>query len=193
MIYKLIGDKIISNISKDIDMEHRDIYAYCLERYLSNVINFIVFTIIAIVFRVPVETIVFALFYCPIRSYAGGLHARTRTMCMILSILSLLGLIHGARWLGTLPYWRALGIILLVIACLLIIRIGPVDSPGRRLEESTRLRYRRKIMWIVIVDSLVLVAGICILEAYRSFVLLGILAMLLEGGFLLPKVAIPDD
>lgn len=195
MIYKLIADRIITNVSSNLklDMEYRDIYAYSLERYLSNIFNIIIFSIVAIVLRVPGEAIVFALFYGPLRKYAGGIHLKTRGGCLIISLLIMTSVIWLSKGLALLTNWKLITFILLLTACFLIYMRAPVSSPGRRLSTETREWHRKRSLWIAGIEGSILLVGILFLNAYGSFVILGVLAVLLEGIFLLPNNRIHDN
>lgn len=189
MIYKMISDRIINNVASNfnLDMEYRDIYAYSLERYLSNMFNFIIFSIAAIVFRIPAETIVFAIFYGPLRKYAGGIHVKSRSLCLVLSLAIMIAIIRLSKILVLLPYWRVITAIMLVIACCLIFILAPVDSSRRRLSVETARLYKRRSRWIIGLESISLTIGILWFNILSSFIILGALAILLEGIFLIPN------
>jgi accessory gene regulator B len=185
----MIADRIINNVSSDakLDMEYRDIYVYSLERYLSNLFNLIIFIITAIVFRVPGEAIAFAIFYGPLRKYAGGLHVKSRSLCLILSLTIMLAIIRLSKELAFLTGWRLISGILLIIACFLIYKLAPVASSRRPLSAETRVQFRKRARWIVTMEGGLLVLGMIVIDIYESIIILGVLALLLEGVFLIPN------
>ncbi len=188
MLYKMLTDRILNHLATNtsIDMGHREIYAYSLERYISGFVNFIVFAIVAAICGIPVETVVFGIFYGPLRKYAGGYHAKTRSKCMVLSIFILLSLVKLAEGLVLLSYWKLLTVIFLLIAGLLIFWLAPVDSENRRLSEEVKKQYRRKSRWIFAVDCLFIILTVACLESFGNYILIGSLAVFLEGIFLVP-------
>jgi accessory gene regulator B len=188
MLYKMLTDRILDHLASntDIDMEHREIYAYSLERYISGIVDFITFSVLAVVLRIPAETAIFALFYGPLRKYAGGYHAKTRSRCMVLSIATLLSVVFLAKRIALMNYWGILSLITLVIAGLLIFLFAPTDSENRRLSEETKKQFRRKARLIFAADSLFLIFAVVYLETFKMYVLIGVLAVLLEGMILIP-------
>ena len=109
MFYRVISDRILKHLSHntDINMEYREIYSYAIEKYLSGIVNAIVFAMIALVLRIPIEAAVFFLFYIPLRRYAGGRHAKTRARCFVLSVLVMVYVIEAAVFLaGILRYGK---------------------------------------------------------------------------------------
>ncbi len=189
MIYKRIADRIINNVANNypINMEYREVYAYSLERYLSNVFNLIFFIIVAFVLSIPLETIVFVLFYGPLRKYAGGIHMKSRGLCLVLSVSILVAIIRISRVVAFLSYWRVLTYILLIIACFLVFRLAPVDSARRRLSEQNRSIYRTRCRWIIITAVIILFAASLTVDKWNMYIILGTFAVFLEGIFLLPK------
>lgn len=189
MIYRRIADRIISNAATNfsLDMEYRDIYAYSLERYLSNIFNLIVFSIVAIAFRIPGETIVFAVFYGPLRKYAGGIHVKSRGLCLVLSVVIMISIIWLSKGLILLSFWRGITSFLLIIACLLIFILAPVDTPRRRLTALKKQLYRKRSRWIIGVEAIILLPCIFTFDVGSRFIVVAVLAVLLEGIFLIPN------
>lgn len=189
MLYKMLTDRILDHLATNtnIDMEHREIYAYSMERYISGIVDFIIFAIVAVVCGIPWETVVFGVFYGPLRKYAGGYHAKTRIRCLVLSILILLSLVKLAEVLALLSYWKILTIVFLLIAGFLIFWLAPVDSENRRLSEEIKNQYRRKSRWIFTVDCLLIILAVAFLESFDNYILIGSLAVFLEGMFLVPN------
>ncbi|MDF2907179.1 MAG: hypothetical protein K0R34_2500 [Herbinix sp.] len=189
MVYKMIADRIIRNVSTNtpLDMEYRDIYAYSLERYLSNIFNLIIFAVVAIALRIPGEAIVFAFFYGPLRKFAGGIHVKSRGFCLVLSLVIMVSVIWLSKGIALLPYWRMISFILLGLACILIYKLAPVDSVNRRLSKEKKYLFRKRSRWIISLEAITLSLGIMILDVFTSYIILGVLAVLLEGIFLVPN------
>ncbi len=189
MIYKRIADRIINNVANNypINMEYRDVYVYSLERYLSNIFNLIFFGIVALILRIPLETIVFVVFYGPLRKYAGGIHMKSRGLCLVLSVSILVAIIWLSQVVALLSYWRAIAYVLLIITCILVFRLAPVDSPRRRLSEQNRRIFRTRSRWIIIMEVIIIVAASLAVDKWNSYIILGTFAVFLEGIFLIPK------
>ncbi len=187
-MYKAISDQIINRLSSktDLAMEYRDIYSYALEKYISGLINTIMFTAVALLLRIPLETAVFFVFYAPLRKYAGGIHARTRLQCTVLSMIVLFALIYAAKAFSMTRYWiliAAAGVIYSVIS---VVLFAPVDSVKRRLSKDTRRRFRYFSIGIVLSESLMIILGIGFLSSQKELILTAVMALLLSGILIVP-------
>lgn len=118
MINRFVQYLIKQNIIKPEDAE---VQIFALTFLTQTLICHGAIFVLAAVFRVLPETILFELVFMPLRSYAGGYHASTQTKCFVLS-LSIWGLI---MYLGTiLP--SSFTFAILPIAFLMIWMVAPV-------------------------------------------------------------------
>ena len=87
-----IADNIVKLMlnNKIIEENKAVICKWGISHILDTVFNITTFLIIGILFKMPIETIVFTLGYIPLRIYAGGYHAKTYFMCNALFILTYL-------------------------------------------------------------------------------------------------------
>lgn len=86
MIAKLsniVTEKLISQ--KNITQEDREIYAFGLELLFTNCINFIVMGAAAAAMGQLTGYVIFLVLFAPLRSLAGGYHAKSSLSCFILS------------------------------------------------------------------------------------------------------------
>lgn len=95
------------------------------------------------------ETVVFALFYIPLRVYAGGFHARTFAGCYCLSIgmyivMLLFALAHPPVVL--ISWGAAISIIIIIIE-------APIADPNKPMESGDFDIYRRMVMRLIPIDS----------------------------------------
>lgn len=194
MIYKAISNRILTNLSSHtkINMDHRDIYAYALEKYLSGIFNSIIFIITAIVLQIPLETIAFSLFYIPIRKYAGGIHAKTRTGCLILSLVIMVSIIKAATLIAMTDYWVGLSLLGLVVAAILIFYFAPTDCENKRLSLEVKRHNKVRARIILVIELLIILAGILFFPKLDRYIVIAVMGLLLEGIFLLPNKLMED-
>lgn len=188
MSYRAISDLIIDRLSSRtrIDMGYRDIYSYALEQYISGLINTILFTAVAILLRIPLETAVFFIFYIPLRKYAGGIHAGTRLQCTILSLVIWVVLIYSARVFSVSGYWFLIAAAGVVFAIVSIYLFAPMDSEKRRLSPEKRIQYRSLSRIIVLMESILIVLGIGYLPSVKRYSLTAVMALLFSGILIVP-------
>ncbi len=188
MTYRAISDLIINNLSSKtaIEMKYRDIYSYALEKYLSGLINMIIFTAVALLLRIPLETAVFFVFYAPLRKYAGGIHARTRLQCTVLSLIFLVVLINAAKLFCRTEYWVIITAAGITFAAVFVFLFAPVDSEKRRLSAETKKHYRRLSRGIVLSESLLIILGTGLLPALKLYIMTAVMALLLSGILIIP-------
>lgn len=188
MSYKAITDLIINHLSSktEINMDYRDIYSYALEKYISGLINTIVFTAVAFLFRIPLETVVFFAFYAPLRKYAGGIHAKTRVQCTILSLVIFLMLIHAAKLICMSKYWFLIAAIALAFAITAVFLFAPVDSEKRRLSEDLKNHYRGISRKIVVSEGILILLATGLLPSVKQYIVTAVMALFILGIFIIP-------
>ncbi|MCR1954715.1 accessory gene regulator B family protein [Clostridioides mangenotii] len=69
--------------NKKIENNDYELYSYAFEVLISSIGNFIIILIIGALFNRFTETLLFLVFYCPIRQFAGGFHAESYTKCLL--------------------------------------------------------------------------------------------------------------
>lgn len=94
------------------------------------------------------ETVVLALFYIPLRVYAGGFHARTFAGCYCLSIGMYVAMLLFAQAHPPvlLISWGA------VVSIIIIIIKAPIADPNKPMESGDFERYRRMVIRLIPVE-----------------------------------------
>ncbi len=99
--------------------------------------------------KMPLETIIFTLGYIPLRSYAGGYHAKTPFRCWIVSNSILFSALMIVHYLSSHP------LILLIFALISIttlILLMPVSDIHKPLDNNDKHRYKITGIWILSVE-----------------------------------------
>lgn len=155
MIVKLArktAEKFVEN--NNIIYDKISIYQYGFFVLYSNILFFIITSIIGAILSVFLQSVVFFFAFFLIRQFAGGYHAKTETRCEILSTLSILCCIVLIKLSKMYDIRIALLSISLVFAVLIFI-LCPLDTPEKSLNDK-EYKYFRKISWIIL--SLIIVA-----------------------------------
>lgn len=134
-----IGDNLVqSNI---VNAEDAEIYIYGINQILVSILNVSSALIIGLIFGAFFEIAVFMAAYIPLRTFAGGYHAKTPLRCYIFSVIMLivvsLGLknLHIADWI----YYAVLAVSILVVLVL-----SPVQDRNKPLDEIEHKVFKRR-------------------------------------------------
>lgn len=118
-----------------------ELYIYGFFIVISRLFFFLVTISAGLLAGVPVESILFYIVFLTLRSYAGGVHARTERSCTVLTTLALLVSVlliklfemHTA---GFVP------LLMLGIGSLCILLISPLDSDEKPLNRNEKRKYK---------------------------------------------------
>jgi Membrane protein putatively involved in post-translational modification of the autoinducing quorum-sensing peptide len=134
-------------ISKGADAENKDIYAYALEYIFSNVLCYGILLILAAVLNLIPQMLLLFLFWIPIRSYWGGIHAPSQGLCLFLSAIFGIGSVLLAVYFipGIIFILACLG------ACIVLTYLfAPVVHPNHPVSQQ-RLIYVKKIVRLILI------------------------------------------
>ncbi len=145
-----IGNNLVhSNVVKEEDAE---IYIYGINQILSSVVNVSSALIIGFVFGVFLEVAVFMAAYIPLRSFAGGYHAKTPLRCYIFSVIMLVVVSIGMKhlFLADWVYY-----VTFAAAALVILALSPVEDKNKPLDETEHKIYKRRTVLIAALELVV--------------------------------------
>src|SRR5690606_35879503 len=147
-----IVDWLIANGT--IKAEDREIYLYGLQQGLIMILNIITTIIIGFCLSMVWQSIVFMVAYIPLRSFAGGYHARTQLKCYILSIVLTLAVLMMIKFF---PATNVSIMILTGIASGIIAWLSPMEDSNKPLDEIEVKVYGKKTRVILIVEICVII------------------------------------
>ncbi len=143
MLSRRIGDNLVR--SDVIKAEDAEIYIYGINQILVSVLNVSTALIIGLIFGVFFEIAVFMAAYIPLRSFAGGFHAKTPLRCYIFSVIMLIGVSIGLKHLhlSAWVYYAAL-----TLAFVIVLVLSPVEDKNKPLDEIEHKVYKKRT-WII--------------------------------------------
>lgn len=171
-----------------IEHDRRVVVKWGIRNILDTLFNIATFLIIGVLMHMLIETIVFTLGYIPLRSYAGGYHAKTPFKCWILSNFILLIALLCVHYLSRYPFifWS-----LAILSVIFLIILMPVSDIHKPLSNVDKHRYKRKGVYIlfceVIVSVLISVINLPNIT-YSIFIIWIILSVMLFLGKIKNKV-----
>ena len=101
-----------------LEKNNVEICSYGLEIFISTMISVCMVLFISTFFTKPLEGIIYLLFYCSLRTYAGGYHADSEEKCYITSFAMV---IISLFCIEMLNYKKEIGIILQTISLIIIL------------------------------------------------------------------------
>lgn len=138
-----------------IQKEDYEIYQYGFETFLEIFINVICSILIAVILDMTLECVIFFFFFIPLRSYSGGLHMEHYVTCLLLSCVTLTGVLLLVKYYTLKPI---LSFLLFLMAFVIIRVIGPVDHPNRTVDAEENSCFQKRTDYTLIV-SFVLAAA----------------------------------
>lgn len=125
-----------------IPAQSKNIYLYCFDLVFYN----LSLLLIGCFFHEPFLALLYIFTMTPLKMLAGGMHAKSRSMCDVISYLTyFLCLLYSIR----MPFhviWSKAEFIIFCIALILIIHFAPVDTSGKRLDALKKQRLKRITM-----------------------------------------------
>ena len=145
-----IGNNLVN--SQIIKAEDIEIYIYGINQILVSILNIASALILGAIFGVFYEIAVFMAAYIPIRTFAGGYHAKTPLRCYVFSMIMLVVVSIGLRYFCVADgvYYVILGISIFVILIL-----SPIEDKNKPLNEIEHRIYKKKTTIIVVVELVI--------------------------------------
>lgn len=175
-----IGDDLVrSGVVKEEDAE---VYIYGINQILAYVLNASSSLIIGLIFGVTFEIIIFMAAYIPLRSFAGGYHAKTPLRCYIFSVIMLIVVSIGLKYLSV-SEWVYYAVLLVSVLGILV--LSPVEDRNKPLDEMEHKVYKKRAVIIstaeLVISGLLKLAGLenLFVAVVYSFATLGF--MLVAG------------
>ena len=150
----ILFDKIGNRFVRDgiIAEEDKELYTFGMQQGMIMLLNIISTIIIGIIFDMVWQSVVFLLAYMPLRSYAGGYHARTQFRCYLISLFITAVALLGMREI----HWTSLtALFSVIISTIIIFLLTPVEDANKPLDASEKIAYKKKTRRILLLEILV--------------------------------------
>lgn len=140
---------IVKEISKtnpqfsDLELKKMEYGLLCIFDEITKIIPYY---IIFLLFSLEKYYIVILIFFCPIRLFSGGYHAKTYWRCFFISFITFLGIIIIGKHVS---FNNVILITSLIISFILVFIFAPVDNVNKRIKSNKR-RIMLKYISIII-------------------------------------------
>lgn len=148
LVVKLIADGAIEE-------EDKEIYEYGFTQGITMIVNILCTILIGICMNMLAEDIIFMITYIPLRSYAGGFHAKTKFRCFIYSNLLVVLVLGLIKFLAGYTYFM---LVAGIIGAGCVIFLAPVEDQNKPLDEKEVEVYGKKARRMLLLD--IVFAGI---------------------------------
>lgn len=155
---------ILKNIVKE---EDKEVYEYSFEILLSSILNFTAVIVLAIFTRKIMEAILFVMGFVPLRTLAGGYHAKNHFRCFLI-LLFTYSLFLLTVFFIPVKFIVTTTILLILSSILLIFLLSPVEDHNKPLTEEESKKFKRKSRISILVYSLI-VFGLSFLFTNKIF------------------------
>lgn len=129
-----------------LDKEEKEVYCYGFQVGLEVILNTVISIFLSIYIGMLWQCILFFMFFIPLRSYAGGIHARRYLNCLLASCLSLTVILVMVKYI-TIP-WK-LSVIISCVCWGMLWFLSPVEGENRTLNIEEKVCYRKKVRWYI--------------------------------------------
>lgn len=140
--------------NEKMDEEQASIIKYGLEILILKIIFFSAMLIVGLLLRSFWECLFFMALFIPLRTNAGGYHAKTRMQCFVQSILMTSVIIIMVKISNLYTYAVISLLAFAVIAIPFIWILAPIDTKNKRLDEDERRIFKKRTRIILIAEAL---------------------------------------
>lgn len=151
-VSKSIVEKMISrNI---VNKNNEDIYLFGIQQIFTLLLNALSVLIISFFFNRLLFGLLFLLFFMPLRSFSGGLHASTTTRCYICSVVYYFIIMLVMDKIVISENLLLISVCsTIIVACFLV----PVEDKNHKLDNVEYYFYRNIARIILIAEGLIFV------------------------------------
>lgn len=154
-----------------IEQKDSDIYEYGFNLILSAIISILLVIIIGSIFELLPHTLLYLLFFIPIRSYAGGYHARTYFQCIFLFV-AVFAVAVVITIFTPYEYSNILILFFIIISMCLTYIFAPVKHENNPISEEEQGKYRSISLLLSVAYAMVLVIGLWVFPSFKKFFLM---------------------
>lgn len=169
--------------NNSISSEQYEICRFGFQQGLTILLNAVTVIVIGAVMKELWQAILFMALYAPLRSNAGGYHARTATRCYIYSILLMIAVLLAMKYLFIPTF---ICIIALVISCAVILILAPVEDANKPLDDIEQVVYRKRTYMITALEAIIFFIAL-LLGAKQVFLSITWVMLMMSGILLAGK------
>ncbi len=156
--------------NQTIPEENAELVLFGIVQGLRSVLEILMILVTGLMLNVFWQAVIILVTFIPLRSYAGGYHAKTPVQCAVMSWLLFF---CSFMWLKYMPEFIWLQISMVLIAGICIWICSPVEHENKPLKEYEVVRYgkRARLLYLTEVILAVMLNAAKMTELSRSIVI----------------------
>lgn len=123
-----------------INVNNQEVYKYGFHESFLILINILTTLVLGALFDLIGQSLLFLLGFIPLRTYAGGFHAKTELRCYFTSIIQMITVLLVIKWV---PWNPLIYIIIMTVSVLIILALAPVNNSNNLLNNAELSIYRK--------------------------------------------------
>lgn len=137
-------------VKKDIIEEaDKELYIYGLRQGCIMLFNVLTTLALGFILGVAWESMVFLFTYAPIRTFAGGFHAKTPLRCYLSSIILIVAILLAIKYILWTPVICYLG---LIIGGALVFLLAPIEDKNKPFTAKEKVVFRKKTRILLVAE-----------------------------------------
>lgn len=150
---RIVENLIAASVVEEVD---RELYVYGFFLLITRFFFFLVTVIFGCLLGIPLESVIFYIVFILLRSYAGGVHAKTEVACTIWTTVAM-GIAMVIIKVLEVSNAKIPLCVLFFNICLLV--LSPLDSGEKPLDAEEKHRYRKICLILVFICDVVAAAA----------------------------------
>lgn len=152
----IVEKLIAASVVEEVD---RELYVYGFFLLITRFFFFLVTIAFGCLLGIPFESVIFYIAFFLLRSYAGGVHAKTEMACTVWTMLALGTTVFAIR---VREFSSAEILLLLIFSNLSVFLFSPLDNIEKPLDADSRREYRKICNILLIVYDVIAVISVLI-------------------------------
>lgn len=140
-----------------IRTEEREVYQFGIKQLLEFLFSGLAVIGLGIVFSELAGCLIFSATFISLRMYAGGYHASTPIRCFVMTVFVTAASLSAIKYLDISVLCC---VVVLILSAGVILRLSPVESSNKWLDNIERAVYRKKCGRIWCIQMLCAAAGL---------------------------------
>lgn len=150
---RIVENLIAASVVEEVD---RELYVYGFFLLITRFFFFLVTVAFGFFLRIPCESVIFYIVFILLRSYAGGVHAKTEIACTVWTTVAMGMATVFIKVLKASTEKIPLCFILFNIS---LLALSPLDSGEKPLDAEEKHRYRKICVVLVFICDVVATAA----------------------------------
>lgn len=171
---KYIANSLTRNFIENniLNEENKDVCVYGLEIGISTLTSIFCVLLVSFFRNELLGGLIYLLFYCSLRTFAGGYHAKTHRSCILTFLFLYIGVMLFSRW-SIFSHTGGVSVMLFThIAVVFLLKT--VDAINNPFSKGGRKKLHRISCFIIVIHSILIVSML----RWENFLHIGIYALL---------------